>query len=491
MKISMMRRPLRPAQGPNVPAIACLGHPPHALRRLVGAAAAALLAACGSGAGPGEQPASTNATSTAAMVGLDGASDGADAPHEDLSAPFDEDDAVLADDDGPAGPVDPADFVLAGYAPSWQLAASGEAARSPAAAGSVLAQSGAAAGTRLYVSTKGSDKNPGTDTLPFKSITRAARAARPGSTVYVAPGTYAEGVKTTSSGNADARIFYVSTTKGGARIVPPAVSVNRAAWDNRGSHVDIVGFEVDGSRAQRGVNWSNGIYNGGSYVVIRHNHVHHIAQQVRCTGAGGSGIGVDSYFRGVKSDVIGNRVHDIGPAGCRFIQGIYISTSGRVMNNVVYRVAEGAIHLWHDANNVIITNNTVTSSNTGIIIGGGNYYHSRGPNDHTAVYSNIVYDNKMGISEQGATGRNNTYRNNLVYQNAVYNWKLRNGLTHSGTVASAPMFAGQSRSATPELKLSGASPAIGTATSMLAADTDFDGRARNASTGYDIGAYQH
>ncbi|UUZ54449.1 hypothetical protein LP419_39895 [Massilia sp. H-1] len=31
------------------------------------------------------------------------------------------------------------------------------------------------------------------------------------------------------------------------------------------------------------------------------------------------------------------------------MQGIYVSTSGRVKNNVVYRVAEGGIHLWHDA----------------------------------------------------------------------------------------------------------------------------------------------
>lgn len=68
------------------------------------------------------------------------------------------------------------------------------------------------------------------------------------------------------------------------------------------------------------------------------------------------------------------------------------------MNNVVYRVAETGIHLWHDARNVIITNNTVTTSNTGIVVGGGNFYFVSGPNDHTAVYSNIVYDNKMAIS---------------------------------------------------------------------------------------------
>jgi hypothetical protein len=68
--------------------------------------------------------------------------------------------------------------------------------------------------------------------------------------------------------------------------------------------------------------------------------------------------------------VIGNSVHDIGPAGCKHIQGIYISTSGTVTHNLVYRIAAAGIHLWHDAHKVVIANNTVTTSDTGIIVGG-------------------------------------------------------------------------------------------------------------------------
>jgi hypothetical protein len=192
----------------------------------------------------------------------------------------------------------------------------------------------------------------------------------------------------------------------------------------------------------------------------------------------------------VKTDVIGNLVHDIGPAGCAYIQGIYLSTSGSVKNNVVYRVAEAAIHLWHDATNVIITGNTVTSSHTGIIVGGGDFYYTAGPDDYTAVHNNIVYDNTYGISEQGKTGTHNTYRNNLVYQN-TYNWTLKNGLTHTGTVTAAPGFVAYSRSGTQDLHLSASSPAIGKGTSDQALPYDFDGKARTSATGYDIGAYQH
>ncbi len=390
----------------------------------------------------------------------------------------------VAEPDAPEGAPDAqaANYAIRNYGPSLGHAM-------PLGAGTTEAQVGAS--TVLYVAPTGSDRNPGTLALPFRSIGRAAKASRPGSRVLVAPGVYSGGFRTTVSGDPAARILFLSTSKWGARITPPQNSPNKAAWDNRGSHVDIVGFEVDGSQYQGGKRWTQGIYNGGSYVSIRNNHVHHIATNNVCTRGGGAAINVDSYFRGVRADVIANLVHDIGPAGCRYVQGIYVSTSARVMNNVVYRVAEGGIHLWHDASNVIITNNTVTRSNTGIIIGGGNFYHSSGPNDHTAVYSNIVYDNKMGISEQGRTGRNNTYRNNLVYQNSSYNWRLSNGLKHNDTVSSPPMFVDDARSLHPSLKLSVSSPAIGRGTSLHAESTDFAGRPRDAKAGYDIGALQH
>lgn len=342
-----------------------------------------------------------------------------------------------------------------------------------------------------YVATSGSDSNPGTQSAPFKTIAKAASMAKPSTTVRVAPGTYAGGFRTSVSGSASGRIYYVSTTKWGAKIVPPASSGNDTAWDNRGSYIDIIGFHIDGTTSQSGTKWTHGIYNGGSYGMIRNNWVHHIAKTVSCTSAGGSAIGVDSYYNGVKSDVIANLVHDIGPAGCRYVQGIYVSTSGTVKNNVVYRVAEGAIHLWHDATNVIITNNTVAASNTGIIVGGGDYYHTSGPNNNTIVANNIVYDNKMGISEQGQTGTGNRYTNNLVYQNSTYNYSLKNGLQPTASISAVPGFAGYTATGTPDLHLTSSSPAIGKGTATNALPTDFDGKPRTATTGYDIGAYQH
>jgi hypothetical protein len=350
--------------------------------------------------------------------------------------------------------------------------------------------------THLYVAPAGKDTNIGSETAPFLTIARAAQAATPGTIVHVAPGDYEGGIKTQTSGSITpgGRITYQSTERWGAKIVPPADparATTDVAWDNRGNYVDIVGFEIDGSRYQGGIKWTTGIYSGGSYDTIRHNHVHHIATDVACTSAGGSGIGVDSYYRGIMSDVIGNSVHDIGPAGCRFVQGIYFNTPGTVRNNIVYRVAAAGIHLWHDASNVVIVNNTVAGSNTGIVVGGGDYYYTKGPNDHTYVFNNIVFDNKMGIFEQGATGKNNRYRNNLVFQNKVVDWRLLNGLEHQGTVTEAPAFVAYSRSGTPDFRLAANSPAIGKGLVAQADPVDFHGKPRTAQTGVDLGALQH
>jgi len=361
----------------------------------------------------------------------------------------------------------------------------------------------------LFVAPDGLDSNPGTRAAPLRSLARAARLATPGAIVNVLPGTYHGGLRTTVDGLPDARIVFRSTRRWGARIVPPpgpdAGANGKMAWDNRASYVDIQGFEVDGSvqPGDTGVRWTIGIYSGGSQDRILGNHVHDIATKAPCDSGGGSGIGVDSYYRGKDSEVNGNSVHDIGPPGCRYVQGIYFATTGSIRNNIVYRVAEAGIHLWHDAREVVIANNTVAASNTGILVGGGDFYHTQGPDDHTRVFNNIVFDNRYGISEQGATGPHNSYRNNLVFKNSEGDWQLAKGMSHSGTVAQAPQFvdyhSDYRRGGTPDFRLAAHSPAIGRGLDPDArsgADAcrdgpDFNGKTRARAAAVDIGACQH
>jgi hypothetical protein len=479
--------------------------------------AAVLMTACGGGAtdaGNGQQTQTAAVSYNSASTGS-GAVATSNAPAANATAA--EPASAPAADAAPAAPAAPAeaaapgagDFGLVGYGanPLSQPADATATAAAPASEASApadgtprllamavsVAATPPATSTNYYVSPNGNDGAAGSQAAPFKTLARAAKAAtKPGTTVWVAPGTYTGGFKTTGSGTATQRIYWVSTTKWGARIVPPSSSANDSAWDNRGSYVNIVGFEVDGSSSGSGTKWLHGIYTGGSNSMIQENHVHHIATSAACTSAGGSAIGVDSYYHGVLNDVVGNTVHDIGPSGCKYIQGIYVSTSGSVKNNVVYRVGEAAIHLWHDANHVTITNNTVTSSHYGIIVGGGDFYYTSGGDDYTVVNSNIVFGNTFGISEQGKTGTHNSYSNNLVAGNASGNVSLLNGLVAQNTVAADPLFLAYSAGATaPDLKLHAGSPAIARGSAAGAYPTDMDGKPRSAATGYDIGAYQH
>ena len=325
--------------------------------------------------------------------------------------------------------------------------------------------------THLYVAPGGSDSNPGTRAEPFRTLMRAAQVVTPGTTVHVAPGMYSGGVRTATNGTLEARIVFQSTERWGARIVPPLDARQGAAWDNRANYLDIIGFEIDGTQYQSGMKWLSGIYNGGSHNGIHHNHIHHIGNDVPCEAKGGAGIGVDSYYKGNDAEVVGNHVHDIGPAECRYMHGIYVSTTGSVRDNIIYHASGAGIHLWHDASHVTIRGNTVVGCGTGIVVGAGDFYHSRGPNDHTHTINNIVYDNGHGILEQGATGDNISYRNNLVFQNSGGDWRLSTGRQHIGTITAAPLFADYSRHlATPDFRLQPGSPAIGKGLAMGAGD---------------------
>jgi hypothetical protein len=459
------------------------------VQALLACSATVLLTACGGGTADTAQQAQTAGYAYDSGVVVDQA-----------SAPLSDETTPAFTDATPAA----AGFDLAGYTAHPLAADATDAAPAFASDGTpkLLSSSVAidvtAAATvpstsvNYYVATTGSDSAAGTKAAPFKTLAKAAKmATKAGTTVWVAPGTYAGGVKTTASGTAASRIYYVSTTKWGAKIVPPATSTMDAAWDNRGNYVSIIGFDVDGTKPGAGKAWLHGIYTGGSYDMIQENHVHHIANTAACNSAGGSAIGVDSYYKGVQDDIVANTVNDIGPASCKFIQGIYVSTSGTVKNNLVYRVGEAAIHLWHDATNVIITNNTVAKSHYGIIVGGGDFYFTTAGNNNTIVANNILYDNGIGISEQGKTGSGNKYTNNLVYKNGTA-ISLQSGKTATGTVSSDPLFVGYSATtATPNFHLTSSSPAIGRGTATNAPATDIDGKARNASVGFDIGAYQH
>src|SRR5439155_1784110 len=78
-----------------------------------------------------------------------------------------------------------------------------------------------APGADFYVSTQGSDSNPGTSAQPFRTITRAYSLAGPGVTIVVMPGVYTDyssgwGLHLGASGTASRPIVLRSQVRGGA-----------------------------------------------------------------------------------------------------------------------------------------------------------------------------------------------------------------------------------------------------------------------------------
>jgi len=359
-------------------------------------------------------------------------------------------------------------------------------------AGASLAHGGEAPRRALYVAPGGDDAGPGTRRAPLRSISAAASIAEAspgGITVHVAPGTYRENVRSAASGSASRRVRYVSTVKWGAKIIGGGTE---AAWDNRGSHVEISGFDISGSGRA-------GILNYGSWVRMANNRVHDLALSGGCTGNGGGGI-VNANYKASDGDISGNVVHDIGaPGACPGVHGIYYSNlRGRIQNNIVYRASAWGIHLWHAADRVIIANNTVFANGSdkvggGIVVGTGDR-----PGGvvltQTKVINNIVAWNPRASIRQycyrgeDCIGDGNVVANNVVYGNGV-DIEMRVGKA-SGTIAEDPRFIDFRPDGSGDYRLQRGSPALRRGLASAAPATDIDGIRRPSGMAIDIGAYQ-
>lgn len=339
----------------------------------------------------------------------------------------------------------------------------------------------------LYVSTTGSDSNPGTQAAPVKTIARADALASAGTIIHVAAGTYRvsapsldnAGIKTTKSGTATAHIKFVSDVKWGAKII---VSGTGITWDSRGSYVDIDGFDISGSGR-------HGILAAGANLSMTNNFIHDLTISGGCNGSGGAAI--DTY--GPVGNVVIDRnvVRNIGASmigKCNTVQGIYIANANNVVtNNLVSGVAMAGIQQWHGATASTIVNNTVFHTKDGILLGQGDGGMTTG-SANNYVANNVVYDNTTyGIVELGKMAGNNRYVNNLVAKSGT---SMRVAGSVSGTISSDPLFVAYQANGTGNYHLSSSSPAIDRGTSTSAPRIDLMSVARPRGAAIDIGAYE-
>src|SRR5258706_5491122 len=124
----------------------------------------------------------------------------------------------------------------------------------------------------LYVSTSGSDSNPGTSAQPFRTITHAYSKAGAGTTILVAPGVYTDytsgwGLRLGASGPSSSPIVLQSQVRGGPVVDGHNASDRNAAIYIDGSYNVVEGFEI-----RNGPNGGISIWANGNQIL--HNEIH-------------------------------------------------------------------------------------------------------------------------------------------------------------------------------------------------------------------------
>jgi len=246
-----------------------------------------------------------------------------------------------------------------------------------------------AANRHLYVSTNGNDANPGTQAAPFRTIQKAADAARRGDTILVRPGRYPEEVTIRNSGVSFLATGVESPKVDGAGVRPFGFD---APSDVAVADVTIEGFEVAGQtgaairasgkeHARFHVRnnrvhhaWEKGIHVSGQGHVIERNVVYMIGNAQEAMGV----------FLSASSDSIvrDNQIYLCKKEGIRDFRG----RRNRIEDNVVY-ACWTALAFNSSEGGVIASNNYLYEN-----VMGFNPKHTRGDAGWNCFWHNTVYD---------------------------------------------------------------------------------------------------
>jgi hypothetical protein len=344
-----------------------------------------------------------------------------------------------------------------------------------------------AQGATLYVSTTGSDSNPGTATQPFRTITYAYSLAGPGTTILVAPGSYTDytsgtGLHLYANGTASSPIVLESQVRGGA-IIDCQFATDR----NKGIFLDGSYNVIEGFAITRAPNTA--IFVAGNSNQILENEIYNNGTQ-GTTDPEGQGIYSNE---GTSGNVYnGNYIHDNGFPGSNLDHGLYLCGENEVVaNNVVVREASAGLQIagYTTVSNLKVYNNVFAWNGTaGIIV-----WMTINSVD---IRNNIVFENgREGIEFWAATGSGVLMDHNLIYGNTGGSYSPFNnagstvGYTLGTTISSDPLFANDAESGF-DAHLSAVSPGIGAGYNFYSMyTTDLAGAARPASGAWDLGAY--
>jgi len=216
-------------------------------------------------------------------------------------------------------------------------------------------QATAQVNSSFYVSTAGSDSNPGTEIAPWRTVQHAADTARAGSTVNVRSGVYEELVSINASGNASDGFITFRSYPGETAILDadhftPSGRQAILTIHNQ-SYIRLEGFEIRNfhTAEHRLAPLGISVMGAGSHIELLKNNVHHIQQTFPGRdkpGSGGNGFGIAVYGTDAKTPITdliidGNEVHHLKTGSSESLVVNGNVTNFRITHNVV-----------HDNNNI-------------------------------------------------------------------------------------------------------------------------------------------
>lgn len=286
----------------------------------------------------------------------------------------------------------------------------------------ILAMSSAAFGATYYVSTTGSDSNPGSSSQPWLTIQYAVDHIAAGDTILVMPGSYA-GARLESSGTSSApKTLAVQTadTVTLNSLSPVARHSGVLEIENYNAAVTywvIDGFTIDGNtHAYRCFDSRSIDGQDNTNITARNLHVQHAV-------ATGISSGHTNYALYEDNDTYSNNEHgtycnnssDYGIERNNLVRDNY--GCGMHHNGDKSLGGDGLMSYW------VVEKNIVYGSGTG----GGSALNFDGMTD-AKISNNLCYDNIAGglslyyTDSSSNSARNLFYNNTMVFQDATGRW---------------------------------------------------------------------
>lgn len=351
-----------------------------------------------------------------------------------------------------------------------------------------------AAGTNTYyVSTKGSNQNPGTEAEPLRTVQKAASLARAGDTILVRGGVYSEHVVLRFSGQ-QGKAIVLKNYPGERPVLQPGELGEQPPGHGlllqaqQGYQKPIGWITIEGLEIRYG---HDGVkfYNAHD-IIIRRCHIHQNYNQ----GILGNGnrVLIDRNIiagNGTDKKVAQNLMHGIYATGTAFT-----ITNNLIHSNTAYGIQVAAYDYKKDsmagpeyaeAKNWLIANNTIAfnKNRAGIVIWQDGV-------ENCVVQNNIFYKNGgvNGILFYTQQGRRHPIRNNIFYppgENLVATED--NAYEANENQQVDPQFVDADSF---DFHLKAGSPAIDAGWADRAPKRDFEGKSRPQGDKVDIGAYE-